>query len=225
MIYDVRVTAAPAYELHRTCVTLGIPYVHLRSRYSGGGVNHRKISRTTFVPNRLVYVDSLELLEEHWAELVSSSNPWSVVVHASEEEASELMWPYAEVARSSWVLNGLMTCGQLVETITRVEQGNANATYLSSVITELYKVQPKEERPFLQVFRYLSGVTSRFDTDRPGLRKAVKAAYPIRKAIKSLGKDRTMPAIRLAAKAHGIDIFEINYTLARGTVAETDDDI
>ena len=218
MIHDVRLTASPAYEIHAICTLAGIPYAHVTESRS----SKASIHQTSFMPNKLAYVGSVEILEQNWEGFVDSATPWSIVVHASAEEAGELSLPYAERAHRGWIFQGLLSTSQLVKVMTRKAVKNANKTYLSAVITELYKIQPKEDRPFMLVFRYLAGVTNSVDLDRPGLALAVKAARPIRRAIKALGKDRTMPNIRRVAKALRIDTFEINYTLAKGSVKKLD---
>ena len=215
MIYDVRVTASPAYEIHAICAKAGIPY----TRITESGHTKSSITRSSFVTNRLAYLNSVAILEEHWAGLVASTTSWSVVVRASEEEAAELNFPYSERSHISWILRGLMSEASLIRTLTKVVAVNANRSYLSSVITELYRIQPKEARPFREVFRYLAGESAFLAEDiRPSLALAVKGALPIRRAVKALKKDRSIENKRRIAKLLSIDLFEINYTLAKGSV-------
>lgn len=216
MIYNVRLTASPAYEIHSLCSKAGIPYV----RVTEAGHSKTLINRSTFVTNKLAYLSSVAVLEEHWESLVASTIPWTLVVRASEEEASEMRFPYSERAHTSWILRGLMSEKTLVRTLTKVPVVNANVSYLGSVITELYRIQPKEARPFREVFRYLSGDSAKVDVDRPNLALAIKNALPVRRAIKALKKDRSIENKRRIAKAFKIDIFEINYTLAKGSVKQ-----
>lgn len=219
-IRDIRFTASPAYAIHALCVSLGIPY----SRLSDTGHTRKAVNRGTFVPNHLGYIDSVALLADNWDAISTSESNWSLVVHASETEASELNFPYASVAHRDWLFQGLVAI-QFIDKLPKKNSKNANATYLSSVITELYKIKPKEARPFLEVFRYLSGVTAKPNVDAyPKLGLAVKAALPIRRAIRSLGKDQSLPNRRKVAKELRIDLFEINYTLAKGKVKSLDDE-
>lgn len=220
MIHDVRFTASPAYEIHAICEKAGIPYAHITPKTR----SRTRIGESSFLPNRMAYFSDVSSLEANWVGLVESQTHWSIIVYASEEEASEFSVPYSSEASIDWVLQSLMNERDLVDKMTRRVQKNANKTYLSSVLTELYKIQPKEERPFTDVFKYLSGVSKGFHSERLGLMAAVKSAKPIRRAIKELKKDRSIANIRKVAKEMHIDTFEINYTLAKGKLKELDDD-
>lgn len=213
MICDVRFTSSAAYEVHNICVNAGLPYARLtpqaRTRYTHALGSH--------VPNTLLYVEDVSTLLKNWEALASSQTRWAIVVHAGEDEATEFDVAYTPRATSFWIISSLIA-ENAVEELKRVsKEPKMNVTYLTPILTELYKIQPKEARPFATVFKYLAGVTQKIDHSQlsPGLSRAVTNAEPLRKTIKTI-KDRSdIIEIRAVAKNARLDVFEINYTLAK----------
>lgn len=213
MILDVRFTSSAAYEVHNICATAGLPYARLtaiaKSRY--------RHDFGTQVPNILIYVESVALLLKNWESLQKSVTRWSAVVNASEDEAGELDVPYSPRATQSWIVSSLILDVPVTNLIRVSKEPKMNTTYLTPIITELYKIQPKESRPFSAVFKFLAGASTKLDTtDMPAsLIRAVANAEPLRLAIDSIEDTADIVQIRAVAKDSSMDVFEINYTLAK----------
>lgn len=213
MILDVRFTSSAAYEVHNICAATGLPY----GRLTALAMTRYAHDMGTQVPNRLLYVESVSILLKNWEALTVSNTRWSIVVNASEDEAGELDVPYSPRATQEWIVSSLILDVPVTNLIRVSKEPKMNATYLNLVITELYKIQPKEARPFPAVFKFLAGATSKLDTtDMPaGLVKAVENAEPLRLAIASIEDPEDIVQIRAIAKEARMDVFEINYTLAK----------
>lgn len=213
MIFDVRFTSSAAYEVHNICATCGIPY----GRLTALAMTRYPHDTVTQVPNKLLYVESVSVLLKNWEKLTKSATRWSVVVHAAEDEAGELDVPYSPRATQEWIVSSLILDQPVTNLIRVSKEPKMNATYLTPIITELYKIQPKESRPFPAVFKYLAGSVSKIDTRDmpPGLVKAVGNAEPLRLAIESIRDTTNIVEIRSVAKEARMDVFEINYTLAK----------
>lgn len=209
-IKDVRLTSSPAYTVHSVCQTSGISYARLSK-------NTKTISKfgVKTLRNSLAYVDSLAVLFSLEDSLIESKNDWCVVVNGSEQEASEIGCAYAESVNGMWLASGLSSATDFRLVRTK-KKTNVNVTYLSPIITELYKIVPKDKRPVTQVFRYLAGIDKSLDVSFPEkLQTYLKQAKPLRQAIESLKKDFKIENVRKIAKERKIDVFEINYVIAK----------
>jgi hypothetical protein len=106
-IRDIRVTSAPLHEVNALCTKLGVSYGYLTTQ---GGLEKIKFEETrVFVPNTLLYVDSLVRLTKLQDKLRLSKVLWSVVAFGSEGEASEFSVPYTKTLSSRWLISGLAT--------------------------------------------------------------------------------------------------------------------
>ena len=213
MIFDVRFTSSAAYEVHNLCATCGIPY----GRLTALAMTRYPHDITSQLPNKLLYVESVSILLKNWDKLTGSATRWSVVVHAAEDEAGELDVPYSPRATQDWIVSSLILDRPVTNLIRVSKEPKMNTTYLTPIITELYKIQPKEARPFPAVFKFLAGSVSKLDTSDmpPGLIRAVANAEPLRLAIESIKDTTDIVQIRSVAKDASMDVFEINYTLAK----------
>lgn len=214
-ITTVRMTSTPMYELNTLCEINHIPYMHVQITGIGRYGTTKDYVDTLLIPNKLVIVESLSTLALYFDSMLEQKVLWSVIVRGSELEAAEHGLAYALSAYTSWIVNSLLAKTQVLEFPVKQKQVNKNNSYLSQVLTDLYRVKPKEARPFDVVFEYLAG-KRKFPKNLPEyLIKSLKAAEPIRTAVLALQNDYSIECVRAIAKLHQMDVFDINYTLAR----------
>jgi hypothetical protein len=132
-----------------------------------------------------------------------------------EEKAAEIRIPFTKNVTGLFLLSGLTSNEKEISLLKDADEVVANKTFLGALLTELYKIQPKESRPFYEVFSFLASKVPKFDTGNTKLREAVAGAQPLRVAISELGQDKSIENIRKIAKKHQVDVFDINYTLAK----------
>lgn len=210
-------TSTPMYNLNSTCERNNIPYMHVQLGSIGRYGTDKDYVDTVLTPNRLAIVESLSTLEAYFDSMVAQKVLWSVLVRGSELEASEHKLSYCSEAYKSWITSALVAKGEdLIKKYPKKKaQANKNNSYLSQVLTDLYRVKPKESRPFTPVFAYLAGKKP-FPKGLPAyLVKSLNAAEPIRTAVLELREDYSIVKVRAIAKKHKMDVFDINYTLAR----------
>ena len=215
-ITTIKLTSTPMYVLNSLCERHNIPYVHLQITGIGKYGTAKSYVDTVLTPNRLVIAESLSSLESYFDSMLTQTVNWAVIVRGSELEAAEHRLAYAMDAYPSWITNSLITLNSCItEFPVKQKQANKNNSYLSQVLTDLYRVKPKEARPFGPVFEYLAGVR-KFPKGLPDyLVKSLTTAEPIRTAVLSLAGDCSIEAVRIASKVMNMDVFDINYTLAR----------
>ncbi len=214
MIVSIAVTSDLRFTIHELCKNLGISYAEFNSK---GKVKHEN-TLSSFVPNKLLYVDSMLLALKIFEGVKDSKLHWSILINASELEASEYNLPYLkEVSRAS-LLNLLTAADDYQSLVRRKDKTAVIPTYLSKIITELYKL-PKDQRPAKLIYELVTGKRKRIPTAFPdSLVLAVKQAGPLTAAILAATATTETPSkeeVRRVAKEHIVDIFEINYCLAK----------
>ena len=209
-IATIRITSSPMYDLNSLCERNNIPYLHIQATDVG------KYLETVLTPNKLVIVESLATLKLYFDSMNEQKVSWGVVVRGSELEASEHKLAYCQSAYRSWIMGVLTdTAKPVTEYPEKKLQTNKNNSFLSQVLTDLYRIKPKEERPFNTVFAYLAGKLKFPKNLPPYLVKSLKLAEAIRTAVLDLNGDYSIENVRAVAKKHKMDVFDINYTLAK----------
>jgi hypothetical protein len=174
---------------------------------------------TVITPNKLVIVESLSTLETYFRSMRDQKVNWSILVRGSELEASEHKLAYCMTAYKSWVMDSLLiNYAEVRKFPKKKSQENKNNSYLSQVLTDLYRIKPKEDRPFTEVFAYLAGKRGLPKGLPEYLVRSLKEAVPIRDAVISLGGNYDIVSVRAVAKRNKMDVFDINYTLARNSL-------
>lgn len=215
-IATIRITSSPMYELNSLCERNKIPYMHLQAQDASRHGIPKKYVETMLTPNKLVIVESLATLKLYFDSMCEQKVLWGVVVRGSELEATEHKLAYCQVAHRGWIADVLTDVSVAVTAYPEKKlQANKNNSYLSQVLTDLYRIKPKEERPFTEVFSYLAGKL-KFPSNLPSyLVKSLTKAEAIRTAIKDLAGNYSIESVRAVAKKHSMDVFDINYTLAK----------
>jgi hypothetical protein len=215
-IAAIRITASPVYDMNILCERTGIPYLYVQDGILERFGTDKDYVDTVLTPNRLAIVSSMAVLENYFASMVEQKVSWIILVRGSEEEANEYGLAYCAKVYKSWLLNSLtLEIGSIKKFPAKKLIANKNKSYLSQILTDLYRIKPKEARPFTQVFSYLSGTGKLPRNLPPYLVKSIKEAESVRVAIQELEKDYSIITIRAIAKKHKMDVFDLNYTLAR----------
>lgn len=215
-IATIRITSSPMYDLNSLCERNNIPYMHIQATDVGKYGTPRKYVETLLTPNKLVIVESLSTLKLYFDSMNEQKVSWGVIVRGSELEATEHRLAYCQVAYKSWLMAVLTDTSPPVTTYPEKKlQANKNNSYLSQVLTDLYRIKPKEDRPFGSVFAYLAGKLKFPKNLPPYLVKSLKMAEAIRIAVSDLNGDYSIENVRAVAKKHKMDVFDINYTLAK----------
>ena len=215
-IVTIRMTSTPMDTLNSVCARNNIPYLHVQLNLIGRYGTEKQYVDTMLTPNRLAIVESLSTLDAYFESLASQKALWAVVVRGSELEASEHKLPYCSEIYKSWLTDSLVaSAAPITKYPKKRAQANKNNSYLSQVLTDLYRVKPKEARPFTAVFSYLAGKKPFPKGLPPYLVRSLTAAEPIRTAVLDLKGNYAIVSVRAVAKKHKMDVFDINYTLAR----------
>lgn len=214
-IASIKITSSPVYALNSLCERNRIPYLHIQQTGMGRHGTDKNYVDTRLTHCKLAIVESLETLETYFQSMLEQKVHWAILVRGSELEASEHSLPYCMEAYLSWVVDLLNDLGTVSKYPVKKLQTNKNNSYLSQVLTDLYRIKPKEERPFDTVFAYLAGKRKFPKNLPPYLVKSLKEAEPIRTAVLDCEQNYDIVNVRAVAKRHKMDVFDINYTLAR----------